>query len=57
MHSLWSLETVEYETKNLPAETLAKNHIINDFWVAMVSGFSCDLTKDENAGIHTEQSE
>lgn len=26
--------------KNLQAETVAKNLIINEFWVAMVSGFS-----------------
>ena len=32
--------------KNLQAETVAKNLIINDFWVAMVSGFSCAAMRD-----------
>lgn len=32
--------------KNLQAETAAKNLIINDFWVAMVSGFSRESARD-----------
>lgn len=43
---MWSFETIWCEMKNLQAETVATNLIINDFWVAMVSDFSWQSIKD-----------
>lgn len=57
LNSLWSSETALCEMKNLQAETVAKNIIINDFSVATVSVFfmrvSKRLNKDGDVSAHT----